>query len=119
MQYCVVFHAVLVPLLIPPPVSLPQTLVLQLMPPSLSRGAGSHFHGLAFIYFLIFLLVVTLWVGQDSSLTVSSHRDGCAQVLADENLCILDVVKEVSKNNPLEIKIISVNRRQRVAFPVF
>lgn len=48
-----------------------------------------------------------------------SHRGGCAWVLPVLTLCILDVVKEESKNNPLEIKIISVNRRQRVVFPVF
>lgn len=45
-----------------------------------------------------------------------SHRDGRAQVLPVQILSILDVVKEESKNTPLEIKIISVNRRRRVFF---
>lgn len=45
-----------------------------------------------------------------------SHRGGCAQVLPVQILSILDVVKEESRNTPLEIKIISVNRRQRVVF---
>lgn len=48
-----------------------------------------------------------------------SHGHGCARVLAVQILCVLGVVEEESKNIPLEIKIISVNRRQRVVFPVF
>lgn len=48
-----------------------------------------------------------------------AHGDACARVLPVQILCVLDVVEEESKNIPLEMKIISVNRRQRVFFPVF
>lgn len=94
----------------------PRLPLLQLMHPSLPRGAGS----CLYLFSCIFIFIGGHSVGRSGLLARGvSHRDVCAQVLPVQILCVLDVVKEERKNNPLEIKIISVNRRQRVVFPVF
>lgn len=63
--------------------------------PCFPQGTGSCFCVPAFIYFLIsslFLSVVSLWVGQDSSLTFSPTDTAVPQVLLI--LSVLSVVKE-------------------------
>lgn len=83
-----------------------------LFSPCLSRPPARAPH-LTTTYLYLFL-VVTVWVSRGVT-----HRGGCAQVLPARVLYFHDTLKAQSKNIPLEIKMMSLNRRQGVVFPVF